>query len=54
MKTLADRFRRWYEYERDCTSKTLEMLASVPAEVTVSAKMVERRVKGIGTEQCAR
>jgi uncharacterized damage-inducible protein DinB len=32
MKSLADRFRRWYEYERDCNSKTLAMLASVPAE----------------------
>ena len=32
MKTLADRFRRWYEYERDCNAKTLEMLASVPVE----------------------
>ncbi len=32
MKTLADRFRRWYEYERDCNAKSLEMLASVPEE----------------------
>jgi uncharacterized damage-inducible protein DinB len=32
MKSLADRFRRWYEYERDCNAKSLEMLASVPAE----------------------
>lgn len=32
MKTLADRFRRWYEYERDCNAKSLEMLASVPVE----------------------
>ncbi len=32
MKTLADRFRRWYEYERDCTAKTLAMLDTVPAE----------------------
>ena len=32
MKTLADRFRRWYEYERDCNAKSLAMLASVPAE----------------------
>src|SRR5262245_36922392 len=32
MKTLADRFRRWYEYERDCNAKALAMLASVPAE----------------------
>ena len=32
MKTFADRFRRWYEYERDCNAKTLAMLASVPAE----------------------
>jgi len=32
MKSLADRFRRWYEYERNCNARTLEMLASVPAE----------------------
>lgn len=32
MRTLADRFRRWYEHERDCNAKSLEMLASVPAE----------------------
>jgi uncharacterized damage-inducible protein DinB len=32
MRSLADRFRRWYEYERDCNAKTLAMLASVPAE----------------------
>ena len=32
MKTLADRFRRWYEYERDCTAKVLTMLETVPAE----------------------
>jgi uncharacterized damage-inducible protein DinB len=32
MKTLADRFRRWYEYERDCNAKSLAMLESVPAE----------------------
>jgi uncharacterized damage-inducible protein DinB len=32
MKTFADRFRRWYEYERDCNAKSLTMLASVPPE----------------------
>jgi uncharacterized damage-inducible protein DinB len=32
MKTLADRFRHWYEYERDCNAKSLTMLASVPTE----------------------
>lgn len=32
MKTLADRFRQWYEFERDCTVKTQAMLQSVPAE----------------------
>ena len=30
MTSLADRFRRWYEYERDCNARTLAMLASVP------------------------
>ena len=32
MNSLPDRFRRWYDYERDCNAKTLEMLASIPAE----------------------
>lgn len=32
MKSLADRFRRWYDYERDCNAKSLAMLESVPAE----------------------
>jgi uncharacterized damage-inducible protein DinB len=32
MNSLADRFRRWYEYERDCNAKSLAMLASVPVE----------------------
>jgi uncharacterized damage-inducible protein DinB len=32
MTGLVDRFRRWYEYERDCNAKTLGMLASVPPE----------------------
>ena len=32
MTTLADRFRRWYEYERDCNAKSLAMLESVPSE----------------------
>src|SRR5262249_40533884 len=32
VNTLADRFRHWYEYERDCNAKSLAMLASVPAE----------------------
>ncbi len=32
MRSLADRFRRWYEYERDCNAKTLEMLDSVPVD----------------------
>ena len=32
MNSLADRFRKWYDYERDCNAKSLEMLASVPTE----------------------
>lgn len=32
MESLADRFRRWYEYERDCNAKSLAMLGSVPQE----------------------
>lgn len=32
MTSLADRFRRWYDYERDCNAKSLAMLESVPAD----------------------
>jgi uncharacterized damage-inducible protein DinB len=32
VKTLTDRFRRWYDYECDCNAKTLAMLSSVPPE----------------------
>jgi uncharacterized damage-inducible protein DinB len=32
MKSMADRFRGWYEYERDCNAKSLAMLESVPAQ----------------------
>ena len=38
MTSLADRFRRWYEYERDCNAKSLAMLASVPADRRDSAE----------------
>ncbi|HEX4613411.1 MAG TPA: DinB family protein [Urbifossiella sp.] len=41
MKTLADRFRRWYGHERDCNAKALEMLASVPADRRSSAEFVK-------------
>lgn len=27
---LIERFRKWYDYERDCNAKTLAMLSSVP------------------------
>jgi uncharacterized damage-inducible protein DinB len=30
MQTLADRFRRWYDHEKDCNTKIAAMLASVP------------------------
>ena len=32
MTSMADRFRTWYEYERDCNAKSLTMLESVPVE----------------------
>jgi uncharacterized damage-inducible protein DinB len=32
VKSLADRFRHWYEYERDGNAKALAMIASVPPE----------------------
>jgi uncharacterized damage-inducible protein DinB len=38
MKSLADRFRRWYEYERDCNAKSLAMLSSVPVERRAAAE----------------
>jgi uncharacterized damage-inducible protein DinB len=38
MNSLADRFREWYEYERDCNAKSLAMLASVPVERRTAAE----------------
>ncbi len=38
MTSLVDRFRRWYEYERDCNAKTLAMLESVPVEARATAE----------------
>src|SRR5258707_13548998 len=38
MKSLADRFRKWYEYERDCNAKSLAMLSSVPVERHAAAE----------------
>lgn len=38
MHTLSDRFRRWYEYERNCNAATLAMLASVPTEKRSAAE----------------
>ena len=35
--SFAERFRHWYEYERDCNAKTLAMLRSVPAQARGSA-----------------
>ena len=37
MKTLADRFRRWYDHECDCHAKCLAMLDSVPVERRATA-----------------
>jgi hypothetical protein len=37
VRTIADRFRHWYEYERHCNAKSLAMLASVPAERRTAA-----------------
>jgi uncharacterized damage-inducible protein DinB len=37
MLSLADRFRLWFEHERDCNAKSLEMINSVPAENRQSA-----------------
>ena len=33
-----ERFRNWYEYERDCNSKSLKMLQSVPPEARASSQ----------------
>jgi uncharacterized damage-inducible protein DinB len=32
MTTFLDRLRRWYNYERDCNARCVEMLESVPAD----------------------
>jgi uncharacterized damage-inducible protein DinB len=32
MLSFADRLRRWYDYERDCNARCLDMLESVPSE----------------------
>jgi PhnB protein len=34
--SFAERFRNWYEYERDCNAKSLKMLESVPGEARAS------------------
>jgi hypothetical protein len=47
MKSLTDRFRRWYEYERDCNAKSLDMLASVPADWRSAAEFAQL-VAGLG------
>lgn len=45
MHSLTDRFRRWYDYERDCNARMLAMLRSVPVERQADplfAKAVEK------------
>jgi uncharacterized damage-inducible protein DinB len=32
MNSLLERYRRWYDYERDCNAKILAMLESIPAD----------------------
>jgi uncharacterized damage-inducible protein DinB len=54
VKTLTDRFRRWYEYERDCNAKTLAMLDSVPQERRNTAefqKAVDRMAHLVSARQ---
>jgi uncharacterized damage-inducible protein DinB len=36
MKSQSDRIRYWYDHERDCNTKTLAMIESVPAERRVT------------------
>jgi len=36
--SLTERFRNWYEYERDCNAKSLKMLQSVPTEARASSQ----------------
>ena len=38
MNSFSDRFRRWYDYERDCNAKSLVMLDSVPADRRAEAQ----------------
>lgn len=41
MLSFAERFRHWYEYEKDCNAKALQMLQSVPAAARASATFKE-------------
>lgn len=36
MPAFSAQFRHWYEYEKDCNQKTMQMLASVPPESRTS------------------
>ncbi len=36
--SFAERFRNWYEYERDCNAKSLKMLQSVSPEARASSQ----------------
>ena len=38
--SFAERFRNWYEYERDCNAKCLKMLRSVPTTSRASPQFV--------------
>ena len=54
MNSLADCFRRWYDHERDCNAKSLEMLASVPTERRGTAefqKAVDRMAHLVAARQ---
>lgn len=42
-RSISDRFRFWYEYEKDCNAKTLKMLDSVP-EASRSSPQFARAV----------
>jgi uncharacterized damage-inducible protein DinB len=50
---LADRYRRWFEYEKDCNAKVLSSLSSVPPD-RQSTPEFQRAVTLLGHVMAAR
>ena len=45
--TFLDRFRHWYDHERDCNAKVIAMLESVPDERRSSEPFIRALQKGV-------